>query len=221
MWRTCGRGPQLLNQAITQPSRLERTSRALWTHLPLRGIYSGQVVQGYVQFNLEHLQGHWSHTLSGQLLPVFDQTHGWSNKILYIENFQIFVCFRQWLLPLFLLLRTSRKSLTLSSLLFVRSAWNLLFLRMNGSNYPSLSSNVPACKQLGSHSQNFLCILKSPKLCTVFHKCQIEEKDHFSHLWLGKTIANAAQDSLALHYCNGTLLAHVWLTHHDPPDHFM
>lgn len=31
--------------------------------------------------------------------------------------------------------------------------------------------------------------------------------DHFFHLWLGKTIANAAQDSLALHYCNGTLLA--------------
>lgn len=119
MWGTCGRGPQLLNQAITQPSRLERTSRALWTHLPLRGIYSDQVVQGYVQFNLEHLQGHWSHTLSGQLLPVFDQPHGWSNKILYIENFQIFVCFRQWLLPLFLFLQTPRKILALFSLLFV------------------------------------------------------------------------------------------------------
>jgi len=68
---------------------------------------------------------------------------------------------------------------------------------------------APAPSHLGSHSKNFLCILGSPKLGTVFHKCKTEEKDHCFYLWLGKNLANTAQDALALPCCKGKLLAHI------------
>lgn len=136
-----------------------------------------------------------------------------------IKTLQIFMCFKQCLLPLVLSLHASGNNLALSSLLMGSCRQQLdhpeTFSSPGWTDPTAPVSPQMACSsapdQLGSYSWDFLWGLGSPKPGPVFHECQTEAKDCFLHLWLGKNIANAAQGAPGLLSCKGTLLSHVRL----------